>query len=120
MKRRLGEAVAAMLMWCIFGAGVVLYLVVMPLLIIRYVIVGTESARNAVKLPGKALDQAFNCIYFHGHPKETLSSHAGRWLFEAPERAPWWVPVVATVTAWFEENHVQKAVEAPFLGTPLE
>lgn len=121
MKKRLGESVAALLMWAFFGSAIVLLLSAFPLLILRYVIVGTESARNAVKLPGKALDQVVNCAYFGGNPKETLSSHAGRWLFEQHSLpVPWWVGVVEKITGLFEKDHVIKAIEAPFLGQPLK
>jgi len=121
MKKRLGEAVAALLMWVFFGSAIVLLLAVFPLIILRYVVVGTESARNAVKLPGKALDQVVNCAFFGGHPKETISSHAGRWLFEQHGLpVPWWVDAVAKITGWFERDHVIKAIEEPFLGQPLK
>lgn len=121
MKKRLGEAFAALLMWAFFGAATLLLLVVFPLLIVRYILSGSESARNAVKLPGKALDQVVNTTYFGGHPKETISSHAGRWLFEKHGLpVPWWVNVVARVTDVFERDHVIKAIEAPFLGAPLK
>jgi len=119
MKKRIGESIAATFMWIIFGVGAVVVLVAFPLLILRYAILGTEDARNDVKLPGKALDQLFNSFFFAGNPKETLSSHAGRWLSEAPERAPWWAHVVDRITGLFEENHVFKAIEKPFIGLPL-
>ena len=120
IKKRLGEAIAALLMWAFFGAATLFLLVAFPLLIIRYIVTGKPGHRDAVKLPGKALDQVVNCAYFSGHPKETISSHAGRWLFEKHGLpVPWWAEVVARITDVFEEDHVIKAIEAPFLGQPL-
>lgn len=121
LKKRLGEAFAALLMWAFFGVAIVIFLAAFPLLVLRYVIVGTPSAREFVKQSGKSLDQVVNCAYFGGHPKETISSHAGRWLFEKHGlEVPWWVEVVARITDVFEEQHVIKAIEAPFLGQPLK
>ncbi len=120
MKRRLGEALVAVLLWVIFGVGGLVVLVLFPLMVGRYVLTGNAAHREAVKNRGKALDQLFNVTFFGGNPKETLSSHAGRWLTEAPERAPWWVKVVATITGWVEKDHVHKAIERPFVGMPLE
>lgn len=138
LQKRLGEAIAALLMWFVFGIGALILLVALPLLILRYVIVGTDSARSHVKLPGKALDQVVNCAFFGGHPKETLSSHCGRY-FEAKygnpyegiqpsepreriswwEDIPWWAHVVRWVTDIAEKDHVLKAIERPFRGMPL-
>jgi len=120
IKKRLGEAFAALLMWAFFGAATMLLIAVFPLLILRYVLTGTAEARDAVKLPGKALDQVVNCAFFGGHPKETVSSHAGRWIFQRPDDAPWWAHAVDRITGWFEEAHVIKAIEAPFLREPLD
>lgn len=121
MGKRLGEALAATLMWLTFTAmALPVLLLAFPFWILRYVVTGKPEHRDAIKLPGKALDQLCNCAYFGGHPKETISSHAGRWLSEAPDRAPWWAKVVARLTDVFEENHVFKAIEQPFLGTPLK
>ncbi len=121
MKKRLGEAFAALLMWLPFGIGAMVLLVAFPLLILRYIVTGKPEHRDAVKLPGKALDQLCNVTYFGGHPKETISSHAGRWLFEQHGLpVPWWVEVVARITDVFEEQHVIKAIEGPFVGQPLK
>lgn len=121
MKKRLGESVAALLMWAFFGTAIVAFLAVFPLLTVRYIVTGKPEHRDAVKRPGKALDQVVNCAYFGGNPKETLSSHAGRWLFEQHSLpVPWWVGVVEKITGLFEKDHVIKAIEAPFLGQPLK
>lgn len=120
LQKRLGEAIAALLMWFVFGIGALILLVALPLLILRYVIVGTDSARSHVKLPGKALDQLCNATFFGGNPKETISSHAGRWLSEPHGLpVPWWVSVVERITDVFEKDHVITAIEAPFRGQPL-
>ena len=122
MKKRLGEAFAATLMWLIFTMmALPVLLLAFPWWIVRYAVTGSADAREAVKQPGKALDQFCNCSYFAGHPKETISSHAGRWLFEKHGLPiPWWADVVARITDEFEPGHVFKAIEAPFLGRPLK
>lgn len=120
LKKRLGEAVAVMLMGAFFGFMTLVFLAIMPLLVLRYIVTGTEAARDDVKSPGKALDQLVNAAFFRGHPKETLSSHAGRWIFVRPNDAPWWAHVVEKVTGVFEHDHVLKAIEAPFLNEPLD
>ncbi|MCC6531516.1 MAG: hypothetical protein IT531_03125 [Burkholderiales bacterium] len=94
-------------------------LVVLPLRVVAYAFVGGDNLRSSIKIPGKALDQLVNATYFGGHPKETISSHAGRWLTEAPERAPRWAHVIAWLTNIAEKDHVIKAIEAPFKGLPL-
>lgn len=120
MKRRIGEAVAASLMWLVFTIPMLpVLLFVLPARIAMYVLTGDQRLRERIQLPGKALDQLVNATYFGGHPKETVSSHAGRWLTEAPDRAPRWVRVIAWLTNLFEQDHVVKAIERPFLGMPL-
>lgn len=121
MTKRLGEALAATLMWLAFTAmALPVILLAFPFWIVRYAVTGKPEHREAVKSHGKALDQLINSAVFGGNPKETLSSHAGRWLTEAPERAPWWVTVVDRLTGIAEHDHVIKAIEAPFVGSPLK
>lgn len=120
MKKQLGVAFAAALMWVAFTVPMLpVLLALLPIMIVLYAITGKVSVRDRVKTIGKALDQLVNATYFSGHPKETISSHAGRWLTEAPERAPKWVFVISWLTNLFEENHCIKAIEAPFVGMPL-
>ena len=120
MGRRLGEAFAAALMWLLFTIPMLpVLVVVLPLRILWYTLTGDATMREKVAIPGKALDQLVNATYFGGHPKETVSSHAGRWLTEAPDRAPGWVRVIAWLTNLFEKDHVVKAIEEPFIGMPL-
>lgn len=122
MRKRLGETVAATLMWLVFTLmALPVLLLAFPFWIGRYAVTGRPEHRDAVKRPGKALDQVVNCAYFGGNPKETLSSHAGRWLFEKHGLpVPWWVEVVARITDVFEDQHVIKAIEKPFVGMPLK
>jgi hypothetical protein len=108
-------------MWLAFTVPILPFLLfVLPIRIVRYAITGDPDHRAAVKLPGKALDQLCNAAYFSGHPKETISSHAGRWLTQSPGDAPRWARVIAWLTDLFEDNHVFKAIEQPFLGQPLK
>lgn len=120
MKKRLGRAFAAFLMWLAFTLPTLPVLIlVLPLRILLYAITGNEELERRIKVPGKALDQFCNAEFFGGHPKETISSHAGRWLIEAPDRAPRWVHVIDWLTGLFEKDHCEKAIEAPFIGMPL-
>lgn len=132
LKKRLGESFAAALMWIVFGAMAVAFLVLMPLLILRYAVTGKPAHRDAVKLPGKSLDQFCNAAWFGGHPKETVSAHCGRY-FEAKYGNPYeglqptdpstqipaWAHLVRWVTDLAEKDHVLKAIEPPFRGMPL-
>lgn len=119
LTKRLGEAIAALLLWLVFTLMALPALLVFPLLVLRYVVTGRIEHRDRVKDIGKALDQFCNAAYFDGHPKETISSHAGRWLHEHGPHAPWWAHLVERLTHPFESNHVFKAIEEPFLGMPL-
>lgn len=132
MKARLLKAIAAALMHAVFGlVCAVAWFACWPALV-YWVATGSDAVRAWVGAFGKAEDQAANAAVLGGHHKETVSSHAGRWMelkYGNPYdripardpglRLPMWVLAVHTVTGLFEKDHVLKAVEAPFRGQPL-
>ena len=120
LKTRGGLCLVALLMWLVFSVATLVAIALIPIRTVGYFVTGRESLREKVKIVGKALDQVMNAQFFNGNPKETVSSHAGRWLTEDPENAPRWAFQVDWITNKFEKNHVFKAIEEPFKGLPLD
>jgi hypothetical protein len=123
VKSRAGKAFAAALMHLIFGAINLYAWCATWFLLAFWLMSGRDDLGQFIKRYGKAEDQAANAWCFDGHPKETISSHAGRWILAEREgrisRAPWWAHFVAWLTGLFEQDHVIKAIEEPFRGLPL-
>jgi hypothetical protein len=117
MIDRLKQAAIGFLFWVAFGVPVLLALVTLPLFILAYAL-GAENVRPWVYRVGKALDQTANAALFGGHPKETISSHTGRWIVSGRDM-PFWVFMVERLTDIFEPDHCVKAIEEPFIGEPL-
>jgi len=115
---RLGKACAALLMLIVFGAGTVLALPLVLIAIAVYALTGSAWCEEYVGFRGKSFDQVCNAYWCGGHPKETISSHAGRWIASGLP-LPLWVRVVRAVTDVFERDHCVKAIEEPFRGLPL-
>jgi len=113
MIARLRQAALGLLFWVAFGIPVLMSLIVLPLFILAYAC-GAENIRPWVYRVGKALDQTSNAVLFGGHPKETVSSHAGRWIVSGRDM-PLWVPVVDYATGIFEAEHCVKSIEEPFI-----
>lgn len=121
--KRLGKAFAAAIMLVVFGVGSILAMPLVAAAIVVYAMTGSEWCEMYVGFRGKSFDQVVNTYWFNGHPKETVSSHAGRWLLalDAGEvkAVPLWVSVVDFVTDLAEKNHCRKSVEQAFFGMPL-
>jgi hypothetical protein len=123
---------AGLFMLVVFGIGAVASLPIFACALAWFLVSGSDEAREFVGFKGKALDQVCNAVYFGGHPKETVSSHAGR-FYEAkygnrykgrpasdPDiEIPLWAKAVHAVTEIAEKGHVLKAVEEPFLSLSL-
>lgn len=124
MKSRLRKAVAALMMLVVFSVLVVL--VVIPACAIGtllWLLNGSEKIYVWVKKAGKSLDQCCNTLLPNGHPKETISSHVGRWILAEQEgrvRAPIWAHALNWVLHQFDDNHALDAIEEPFKGIPLQ
>jgi len=116
--RRVGLFLAGLLMFVVFSIGVVLSLPLFAIAIVAFLLTGSDYAAEFVGFRGKSLDQVCNAVYCGGHPKETISSHAGRWIVSGLP-LPVWVRVVRAVTDIFERDHCVKAIEEPFRGMPL-
>ena len=124
MIYRLRIAFAALIMLVLFllviAGGVIAVLV----FIVGYVATGSDWLRSRVTSFGQALDSAANVPFMDGHPKETVSSHAGRY-FEAKYGnaykgrpatqpalvIPWQAKFVRWLTDLAEPDHVLRAVE---------
>ncbi len=123
---RIAKAFVAVLMWIYFSTGLILMIVLQALGIVAWLFTGNKKIEEWVKVTGKASDQCNNAAFYHGHPKETISSHAGRWYRayinnEVEEYlVPDWVFMVDRITDIFERDHVLKAIEKPFEDQPLD
>jgi hypothetical protein len=107
---------------------------VIPFLAI-FLLTGNEWMQKVVVNFGIAEDQAFNVVLLGGHPKETTSSHVGRY-YEAKYGNPYKnrpiptnpglvIPITVQFLNWItglaETDHALKAVEqwAIDQGVPL-
>jgi prepilin-type processing-associated H-X9-DG protein len=124
MMRRLGIAFAAMVMWLLFGAVVWVTFVLFPLLTVAWVLRDSDWLRTRLTRYGQALDSAANVTFLDGHPKETISSHVGRYYtikYGNPYKTiyasdpllflPWQCVFVKWLTDLAESDHVYHAVE---------
>lgn len=117
MGSRAQQAILGVLFWIAFGLPILLSLIALPLFILAYAC-GADNVRPWVYRVGKALDQTANAALFGGHPKETISSHTGRWLISGRD-VPWQFAAVDALTGLFERGHCIKAIEEPFRNEPL-
>jgi hypothetical protein len=124
ISKRLGKAFAAFLMWLIFGLVALVTIVLQLLGILIWMATGRQSIYDWVKDTGKAIDSLANAAVFRGHPKETVSSHAGRYIqrerVDPTRPAPRWARFVAWLTGLFEPDHTVKAIEESFRELPLK
>lgn len=116
--KRLALFIAGSLMFIVFGIGTIVALPLIAIALVVYLITGSEWCAEYVGFRGKSLDQVCNAYWCGGHPKETVSSHAGRWIVSG-RPLPTWVRVVRVVTDVFEKDHCVKAIEEPFRNLPL-
>lgn len=124
MSKRLLVAFAAMVMWLAFGLVVGAAFIVFPVLTAVWVCNGSEWLRDRLTKYGQALDSCANVPFLDGHPKETISSHVGRFYTARYGNAykllpatnpdlviPWQCVFVRWLTDKGEPDHVYKAVE---------
>ena len=125
MNPRLRTALMAFIFWLVFGIGVVLTLALQLIGIILFAFIGDEDLRDWIYRTGKGTDGINNAAWFGGNPKETISSHTGRWYQHAVDNPADHVEIplrfrfVRWLTDHFEQGHVIKAIEKPFEGEPL-
>lgn len=117
MSARLIQVALGCLFWIAFAPVAIVGILLQPLTILIYAF-GNDNIRAFIYRTGKALDQFDNALLFGGHPKETISSHVGRWLVSG-RPVPWKFRTVAWLTNLFEKDHCIKAIEVPFLREPL-
>lgn len=122
--KRIGIAIAALVMWLAFGLVVIPIWLIFPLATLWWVIKNRNGLRDRLTRYGQALDSCSNVIVFDGHPKETISSHVGR-MYSAkygnPDKglvitdANFKLPFMAKFVYWLtnlgESRHCYKAVE---------
>lgn len=115
--KRTATALMGLIFWLAFTPLCVLVVALLPLPIFLYW-ARIGNLRNAVYRIGKAEDQLLNAALLGGNPKETISSHVGRWVLKRrPDVGRRWMFVfVERITNAFEPDHCVKAVEAPFLA----
>ncbi len=119
MATQFQTAALGFLFWLVFGTGTLITVLIgQPLGIIAYALTGSDGIRDWVYRTGKATDQLCNAAFFGGNPKETISSHAGRWVLSGRD-VPARFRLVRWITDKFEQNHVLFAIESPFMGEPL-
>jgi len=119
MSPRARQVAMGMIFWLAFAPAALLTILLQPLLILIYA-VGNDHIRDWIYRTGKAIDQLDNASIFGGHPKETISSHTGRWLLDTSGRPiPLKFRFVNWLTNLFEKDHCIKAIEEPFKNLPL-
>lgn len=120
MISRAAAVFVAICFWIVFtpitwlGAS----LLIVPILLYWF---GIGNLRNFVYRVGKAEDQLINALLFGGNPKETVSSHTGRWIKRGrPDvRARFLFVFVEWLTGRFEKDHCTNAIEEPFNNEEL-
>ena len=119
MNPRIRTALMALIFWLVFGLGVVVTLLGQLGGIILFAFSGDEALRDWIYRTGKGTDGINNAAWFGGNPKETISSHTGRWYASGRADIPLKFRFVKWLTDRFEQDHVLKAIEQPFEGEPL-
>lgn len=128
-------ALLGLLFWFVFGLGGIVVILLQLLGIALYRASGNEAIKEWVTVTGEATDCLANAAWFDGDFRETVSSHTGRWftakygnsyhsdIGTTPTQPdlviPWKFRFVAWLTDKFETDHVYRAIEKPFMGSPL-
>ena len=118
MSKTIRTSLMGLIFWAVFAPFAILTIALQPLLILIYAFSPSDKIRDWVYRTGKAIDQLDNAALFAGNPKETISSHTGRWYASGRE-VPLKFKVVHWITNLFEKDHVIKAIEEPFRDAPL-
>ena len=117
MSDRAKQVLLGLLFWLAFSVPVAIAIVLLPFAIAAFAC-GADNLRPWVYRVGKALDQTVNAALFGGHPKETVSSHTGRW-YTSNLNVPLKFRLVRLLTDFFEDRHCIKAIEEPFRNEGL-
>lgn len=115
---RLKIAILGLLFLFVFGAGVMLTLIGQLVGIGVYLCNGSDVVRSWVTGTGQGIDGVNNAAWFGGDPRETISSHTGRWIIST-QPMPLKFRFVHWLTDLFETDHCVKAISSPFLKEPL-
>lgn len=125
MKKRLGICFAALVMLVLFVIVIAAAVVVTLPLLVVYLFNASAWLYDRIGKFGQALDSCANVPFLDGHPKETISSHVGRFYeakFGNPYKLrpyatqpdvviPWQAQFVKWLTDLAEKDHVLHAVE---------
>ena len=118
MKSRIGKALAAFLMLIFFIFGAIVGIIVSCGNILWWIFSGKDSEEDYIYRVGKAMDQVTNAALFAGHPKETISSHVGRWIVSG-KQMPWWATAIDWITNLVDTDHCVDGIEEEYLNEPL-
>ena len=114
---RIRQVLLGLLFWVAFGPLAIVLILALPVGIVLYGF-GNDNIRAWVYRVGKALDQTDNAGYFGGNPKETISSHTGRYIASG-KLLPIRYRFVRWLTDLFEHDHCVKTIEEPFVKEDL-
>lgn len=114
MKRTV-TALLGLIFWLAFSPLTIIVALFLWVPIVLYWL-DIGNLRNFVYRVGKAEDQLLNAALIGGNPKETISSHVGRWVRAGRPKVKVWIMFVFVewITGKFEENHCVEAIEEPF------
>lgn len=115
---RLKITILGLLFWIVFTTSGILTFACQLCGIFKYLLTGSEAERAWVTSTGQGGDGLSNASWFDGDPRETISSHTGRWLASGQPVPPKF-RFVAWLTNLFETDHVTKAISAPFINSKL-
>lgn len=119
VRSRLKASVVGLLFWLVFTVPALAALALQLVGIVVYVLTGSAFVRNWVYQTGKGIDGFNNAAWFAGSPKETISSHTGRWYASGRADIPKRFRFVRWLTDLFERGHAVRAIEEPFKDFPL-
>lgn len=118
MKDRLKVVILGLMFWTVFSVSAILTIFGQFCGIFKYLFTGSEEERVWVTKTGQGTDALANASWFDGDPRETISSHTGRWI-ESGQPLPFKFKFVNWLTNLFEKDHPVKAIQDPFRNQPL-
>lgn len=111
--------VLGLLFWLVFTMSGILTFMCQFCGIFKYLLTGSEIEKKWVTSTGQGSDGPSNASWFGGDPRETISSHTGRWI-QSGQPMPRKFRFVAWLTNLFEQDHAVKAIESAFKNQPLQ
>lgn len=118
-KDRLKLVILGLLFWLVFTPGAVLVCICQFCGIFKYLFTGSVREQVWVTSTGQGTDGLNNAGWFGGDPRETISSHTGRWILSG-KPLPLKFRFVRWLTNKFEQDHCVKAIQEPFRNQPLQ